>query len=366
MDPVAAPRRIVSRAVADGAFPAAVVEVGTSTEVWWREAFGRVASGERAEACPEGALFDLASLTKVVVTATLAMRLLDSRRIQLADRVSVRLPAWRGEDRDRVTLLDLLEHASGLTAYLPFYVDHIGRREYEPALCASPLEYPPRSQSIYSDLGFMLLGFIFADAGEAPLDEQFGAIGQAIGAPDLIYRPRRTWTGTIVPTEFDPWRGRLLVGDVHDENAWALGAVAGHAGLFGTAAGVGTFARTLLRTLAGEDLLASPGTLGRFLRPSAVPGSSRALAWDTMRPTSSCGSRIAPSAFGHTGFTGTSLWVDPDRTVYIVMLTNRVHPSRTNEGITQARRALHDAVIESFDRDRTSGRAVRGRPAREP
>lgn len=361
-----AARRVLTQAVADRAFPAAVVEVGTRLDVMWREAFGRVSSEPHAAVCPDDALFDLASLTKVIVTATVAMQSSEANRFALDDRVAARLPAWRGEDRASVTMVDLLEHASGLTAYLPFYVDHVGRSEYEPAICSLPLEYSPRSRSVYSDLGFMLLGFILADAGEAPLDVQFAPVAEALGAPDLLFRPGRRWRGTIVPTEVDSWRGRLLVGDVHDENAWALGGVAGHAGLFGTVAGVGTFARSLLKTLAGEPGLVSQKTLRRFLQPSSVPGSSRALAWDTMRPTSSCGSRIARSAFGHTGFTGTSLWIDPEREIYIVMLTNRVHPTRENEAIIPVRRALHDAVIESIDRRRAARRIAAESPPLEP
>jgi CubicO group peptidase (beta-lactamase class C family) len=162
----------------------------------------------------------------------------------------------------------------------------------------------------------------------------------------------------FAPTELDLWRGRLLQGEVHDENAWVLGGAAGHAGLFGTAAGVGAFARLViegLRAAAGErrgeaehHALAAPETLARFARRSTVPNSSRALGWDTMLPTSSCGTRLSPSAIGHTGFTGTSLWIDPVQDLYIVLLTNRVHPTRENDLIRQVRRAVHDAVADSL------------------
>jgi CubicO group peptidase (beta-lactamase class C family) len=157
------------------------------------------------------------------------------------------------------------------------------------------------------------------------------------------------------PTELDLWRGRLLQGEVHDENCWVLGGVAGHAGLFGTAAAVGAFARAVLRTIGGAtgpalppelDLQVKPETLARFVQKSMVPGSSRALAWDTMLPTSSCGTRLSPRAIGHTGFTGTSLWIDPAQDLYIVLLTNRVHPARDNNQIQPVRRALHDAIVE--------------------
>jgi CubicO group peptidase (beta-lactamase class C family) len=155
------------------------------------------------------------------------------------------------------------------------------------------------------------------------------------------------------PTRLEDERGPLVPGDVDDTNAWALGGVAGHAGMFGTAAGVGTFARAVLRTIGGarpgEGGLAEPRTLEQFATKSTVPGSSRALGWDTMLPTSSCGTRMSAQAIGHTGFTGTSLWIDPEADVYVVLLTNRVHPrAERDDGIQGVRRALHDTVMETI------------------
>jgi CubicO group peptidase (beta-lactamase class C family) len=141
----------------------------------------------------------------------------------------------------------------------------------------------------------------------------------------------------------------LLTGEVNDENAWALGGAAGHAGLFGTAEAVGVFARAVLRTLAGDRLLALQATLRGFAARTGVPGSSRALGWDTMLPTSSCGTRLSATSIGHTGFTGTSLWIDWERDLYIVLLTNRVHPTRDNERLRAIRPRLHDAVVAAFD-----------------
>ena len=158
----------------------------------------------------------------------------------------------------------------------------------------------------------------------------------------------------MAPTRFDPWRGRLLVGEVDDNNAWALGGVAGHAGLFGTVGAVGCFASDWLHDLRGvgaahDERMAPRRVLEEFLTPSAVSGSSRACGWDLMRPTSSCGSRMSARAFGHTGFTGTSLWIDPERDVYVVLLTNRVHPAAgTSDGIQALRRAVHDAVLDGL------------------
>lgn len=323
-------RRIVERGIDRRAYPSAVVETGTHDAVTWRRAFGRLTYEPVAAPTTEDTIYDLASLTKVIATTTAAMRAVEAGAIALDDRVSAYLADWRGDDRSSVTIADLLEHASGLTAYLPFFRDHQGRAEFERAICTLPLEYAPRTQSIYSDLGFILLGFILEDRGFA-IDQIF-----RLKADD---RPR------CAPTELDLWRGRLLQGEVHDENCWALGGVAGHAGMFGTAASVGEFARDVLKGLRGETTLARPETFARFVRKSAVPGSSRALGWDTMLPTSSCGTKLSPRAIGHTGFTGTSLWIDPELDLYVVFLTNRVHPSRDNNRIYPVRRALHDAIV---------------------
>ena len=147
----------------------------------------------------------------------------------------------------------------------------------------------------------------------------------------------------------DPWRGRLLSGEVHDENCWALGGAAGHAGLFGTAGAVGAFARAALRTINGEPILAKPETMRTFISRGSDPHSSRALGWDTMLPSSSCGTKMSRTAIGHTGFTGTSLWIDWERDLYVVLLTNRVHPTRQNEAIRSIRPRVHDAIIAMFE-----------------
>jgi CubicO group peptidase (beta-lactamase class C family) len=191
----------------------------------------------------------------------------------------------------------------------------------------------------------MLLGFILSDV--APLDVQFDALRAQMQNPeDLQFHPPAVWQPRVAPTRFSEWRNRLLIGEVDDDNAWAVGAAAGHAGLFGTAAAVGAFARHLLQVLDGRIGVFQPETMREFVsRREAVPGSSRALAWDTMLPTSSCGTRMSGRAFGHTGFTGTSLWIDPERDLYVVLLTNRVYPDASNNEIQEIRRSVHDAVI---------------------
>jgi CubicO group peptidase (beta-lactamase class C family) len=170
-------------------------------------------------------------------------------------------------------------------------------------------------------------------------------------ADPLQFHPPALWRARIAPTALDVWRGRLLVGEPDDLNAWALGGAGGHAGLFGTAAAVGAVARHLLQVLDGRVGAFQRATIETFItRRVEIHGSTRALGWDTMKDTSSCGTRMSSRAFGHTGYTGTSLWIDPERGAYAVLLTNRVHPDRMNPAITQVRPAFHDAVIDAIDR----------------
>ena len=366
---------VLERAVAQKSFPAAVVELGDATRPLWRQAFGRLRFEADAPAAADDTIFDLASLTKVLATTALVMQQVERGALGLDDRVGQHVAAWRGADRVNVTIRDLLAHCGGLAAYVPFYRDyrpgsgplHTLRRraelpgeegltaaqvrvEFERAICRVPLEYTPRTKSVYSDLGFMLLGFILA--GDAGLAARVDALRSQMGiVEDLQFNPPALWTPRTAPTEVDPWRGRLLVGEVHDENAGALQGAAGHAGLFGTAAACGQHARHVLQILEGRVGAFSRATVETFItRGSNVPDSSRAFGWDTMLPGSSCGSRVSRRAFGHTGFTGTSLWIDPERGVYVVLLTNRVHPTRANESIWEVRPAVHDAAMGALGR----------------
>ena len=349
--------RVLSDAVASGVTPCAVVEAGSADAVLWSEAFGRLTFDADADAATPRTVFDLASLTKVLATTAIAMRLSAEGRLNVEARVSEVVPAWRGSDRDAVRIVDLLAHSSGLPAYRPLHKSRSGRAQFEAAICAEPLEYPPGTASLYSDLGFILLGFLLEDVAGASLDGEFHRTGTALpgerrdgveapaARPEIQFCPPAAWLERVAPTR--PGADRR--GLVDDENARALGGVAGHAGLFGTAAGVGAIARGMLRALIGRPGTpgpASPATVVRFVSRAGIPGSSRALGWDTMLPTSSCGTLMSARAFGHTGFTGTSLWIDPAAGVYVVLLTNRVYPSPgSTTGISSLRVALHDAVM---------------------
>lgn len=345
---LAAADALIRQAVAAGLGTAAVVEVGTSRGAAGRAAAGRLTAAPQATEADADTIFDLASLTKVLATTLLAMRLEDEGRWSAADLVHRWWPAWHGPGRGDTTIADLLAHASGLAAHRPLYQGRRGAVGLVDAICRMPLAVEPRSAAIYSDLGFILLGAAVERAGGAGLDAQVRALFRGLTDAPLAYRPPAGWRGRIASTGWDGWRHRDLRGDVHDGNAWAMDGVAPHAGLFGTAGAVGDVARAVLRALRGEAVagLARPAIVRRYAtRRLDIPGTTRALGWDTMAPTSSCGSFLSPTAVGHTGFTGTSLWIDDARDVYVVLLTNRVATGATAEAIRALRRAVHDAVF---------------------
>jgi CubicO group peptidase (beta-lactamase class C family) len=337
--PFAHTRAVLADAVAGRVFPGAVVEVGSRARAITTIAVGTLTYAEDSAPATSATIYDLASLTKVLCTATIAGTLVERGLVGLDDPVGKWSGAWTGMDRSAVTLRHLLLHTAGLPVHRRYFETLHGPAAVEAAIGREPQEYAPGTRSVYSDPGFILLGCILERAGDAGLDDQFAAWWRATFGTDpaVAFRPRAAWLPEVAPTELDPWRGRLLVGEVHDENAAALDGVAGHAGLFGTAAGVGACARWWLSHAGREPWR-------RFVTRGDVPGSSRALGWDTMLPTSSCGTRLSPAAFGHTGFTGTSLWIDPVQDRYVVFLSNRVHPSRAGEAMSRVRPALHDAV----------------------
>ena len=344
------PRSILQKALADHCFPAAVAEVGNVSTVLWREALGRQTYDSNSMAIQEETIFDLASLTKILATTPLLMTYIERKSISLDRDLGSLFNDWKHSGSKPATVRDLLSHSSGLKDYLPLFQKHKGRKDFEAAICKHPLSYQPSTKSVYSDLGFILLAFLLEDLGEKSFTTQFNEIRNQLEIKGpLGFNPPQSWIKLTAPTEIDSWRGRLLKGEVHDENAWALGGAAGHSGLFGTASTVGIFARHFLKILEGSGGLFSDSTIRLFTGcRNEVPSSSRGLGWDTMLPTSSCGHLLSKSAFGHTGFTGTSLWIDPERSLYIVLLTNRVHPTRSNNAITKIRPAFHNSVIETI------------------
>ncbi|MBL8899231.1 MAG: serine hydrolase [Planctomycetes bacterium] len=340
--------RELAAAVERGVFPGAVVEVGTS-----RGAVFRVASGWMDEARNEPmsaeALFDLASLTKVVATTSLALRAAADGRLPLDTPLVEVLPELQRADVPSFTVREALLHCTGLPGWLPLHRTGASRGEYLAAIAAAPREGAPRERYLYSDLGLIALGVALERRGGAPLDELFAReIAAPLGLAETRFRVPFDRRARAVPTERCPLRERVLRGEVHDENAYGLGGVAGHAGLFSTASELGTFARCLLSGGVHDDQRLFDGELlQEFVRRAELPGKSRrALGWDTAHGGDlPVGKSFSEEAYGHTGFTGTSLWIDPVRDLYVVLLSNRVHPTRENRAILEFRPALHAAVV---------------------
>ena len=351
-------RTMLREAVEAHAFPAACIEVGRHDGSRWTASAGAFTFDPYAPLATPDTIFDLASLTKVIAATTLTMRAADAGRLALDDLVAQWFPDWRGSDRGKVTVRQLLTHSSGLTAYLPLYRDCTGRFEFEKAICTLPLEYAPGTQSIYSDLGFMLLGSLIEEISGTSLDrfcheKIFRPLGlRATAFVDLsLVRARRLTpiTDMIAPTERCPWRKRVLCGEVHDDNAYAMGGVAGHAGLFTSARDVHAMLLRLEACWAGTDDFIPQAVMREFWTRGDLPGSTWALGWDTPSPSNSAsGTLFSPLTVGHLGFTGTSIWIDLERDRHVILLSNRVHPSRDNEAIREFRPVIHDLVNQSL------------------
>ncbi|MEM7585769.1 MAG: serine hydrolase, partial [Acidobacteriota bacterium] len=354
--------QVIRGFLAQGAFPGGVLAVGRGDRLVHLRAFGRFSSAEDAPPVRENTIYDLASLTKVVATTTMAMILVDEERLELDARVVDFLPGFAAEGvsaaeqtaREAVTVRHLLTHTSGIDWWSPLYQELQGKQAYLERIQAMDLVYEPGSRTKYSDLGIILLGEILERVAGEPMDAFLERrLFRPLGMNDTGFLPPPERLARIAPTEQDPWRGRLLHGEVHDENAHALGGVAPHAGLFGTASDLARFARMLLNGGVFEHRrLISRATVETFTRRQEGLGEGRGLGWDIKSPRgSTAGSLFSASSFGHTGFTGTSLWIDPERELFVILLTNRVHPSRDNKLIREVRPAVADAVVQALAED---------------
>jgi CubicO group peptidase (beta-lactamase class C family) len=349
-DGLAEAESVVREAVAARAFPGAVLAVGKDGVLAHLGAYGRLSYDDDAEAVRTDTIYDLASLTKVIVTTTMAMILVDEGKLDIHKPVSAFLPEFRGGAKDKVTVWHLLTHSAGVDWWAPLYKDTAGKEAYLRRVLAMDLVYEPGAKSVYSDLGVLLLGEILERVAGQDIESFARArLFGPLRMKDTTYRPGPELLPRIAPTENDPWRGHVLRGEVHDENAAALGGVAPHAGLFGTASDLARFAQMLLNGgVLEHQRIVSRETLDKFTRRAGVPDSSRALGWDTPSENSSAGSLFGPRSFGHTGFTGTSMWMDPDRRLFVILLTNRVHPTRDNNAIREVRRKVADAVVRGL------------------
>jgi CubicO group peptidase (beta-lactamase class C family) len=361
----------MQKAVDDGVFPGAVLAVRFRSRLQYIQPVGRLSSGPDSPSVQRSTVYDLASLTKPLVTATSIALLVQRGTLRLEDPVSRVLSELERDAVGQATVQDLLTHSSGLPGWRPLY-ERLAARGLAPAhamraavrdaavrlIGEEPLLYEKGTKSLYSDLGFILLGAVIERATGLALDQWHAqAVASVPHAGSLMYcpvSPERHGAPVsgfdrtrIAPTEYDEWRNTMLQGEVHDENAAALGGVAGHAGLFGTAESVLAVSGVWLQACHGKQSILDPSVARRFTaRSREVPDSTWALGWDTPSTPSSSGTYFSQESFGHLGYTGTSLWIDPARDLEVVLLSNRVHPTRRNEKIREFRPSIHDLVME--------------------
>lgn len=337
---------VLQAAIADSAFPGGVALVGSRAGILAQSAAGRLDAADPTVP-NERTLWDLASLTKVVGMTSGVLRLVQEGRIDLDAPVQRYLPEWTGPGKERVTVRHLLTHSSGLPSWRPLYKEATSPSQALALVFATPLDTVPGARMVYSDLGAILLGQIVTRVAGTPFNEFVTRqVFRPLGMRETAWRPSASLRARIAPTEIDPWRQRHLRGEVHDENAFALGGISAHAGLFSSAADLSRLARMYLNNgrLDGVQVLDS-ATIARFTARPDSPLSNRALGWEKPNGSNSAGRRMSAAAFGHTGFTGTSFWVDPANDVFVILLTNRVNPTRENRKIGQVRIAVADAVM---------------------
>jgi CubicO group peptidase (beta-lactamase class C family) len=336
---------IVETALAEGAATGAALAVGRYGRLVHLRGYGVTQQGPAGRPVDERTIFDLASLTKVVGTTTAAMLLEEQGLLDLDRRVAEYLPELDDPAKAEITVRMLLTHTGGLEAFARLFTEYRGREQYLDQINRRPLRTAPGAQTTYSDWDLVLLQLIIERQSGQPLDLFLQTrVFDLLGMRETMFNPPPVLRHRIAATEVDAMRGGLIWGEVHDPNAWALGGVAGHAGLFSTASDLAVFAQAMLDhgEYAGLALL-HPQTVARWTAPQ-VRGSTRALGWDTPGRQSSGGRHTGPRAYGHTGYTGTSLWIDPERGLFVVLLTNRVHPTGQNQRHVPLRRDIADEV----------------------
>ena len=338
---------MLERSVLDSAFPGAVAIAGNAAGVLATASAGTLDWTPSPE--PDlGTLWDLASLTKVVGLTSAMMQLVEAGRIELDAPAQRYLPEWTGAGKELVTVRHLMTHSAGLPAFRRLFLETMERDSVLALVLATPLDTVPGARMVYSDFGLILAGLIVERVSGQRLDAYLRQhLFEPLGMHETMYNPGPDLLARIAPTEFDPWRGRHVRGQVHDENTVALGGVSAHAGLFSTARDLSRFARMYLNQgmLDGVRIV-DPRTIVMFTRVQDPALSHRALGWETPTGTNSAGRRLSAAAFGHTGFTGTSLWIDPASDLFVLLLTNRVNPSRESRRIFDVRVALADAVAD--------------------
>ncbi len=350
--------RCMEKAVQDGVFPGAVLRVWFKGRTVYEKAVG-VTDRESLTPVDPSTVYDLASLTKPLATASAFMILVQKGRVSLESRLCELIAEFRDNDKKDVTVGQLLCHTSGLADHRPYYetlqqLPGAGRPGALKSLLQSePLINPPGAKVVYSDLGYMILNWIIEARSGMTIDRFFEhEILLPLTLSDLYYirKNERDVTGRIIaPTETCPWRKKTLKGEVHDDNAWVMGGCCAHAGLFGTARGVSDFLVELLGVYHGtkQSAVFSPDVVRTFL--TEWNGFRRTPGFDMPSAEgSSSGHLFSPGSVGHLGFTGTSFWMDLEREIIVVLLSNRVHPSRDHTAIRAFRPLIHDTVMEEL------------------
>ena len=346
---------LLTDAIAERAFPGAAIAVGTADTVLWLDGYGTFTYDNNHTPVTPHTSFDLASLTKVVATTTAAMQLYENGQLDLDAPVADLLPAFGQQGKASITVRHLLNHTSGFIPYQPFHtMGFTDREQVIDYILADTLVTAPGITSRYSDFNMITLALVIEAITGMPLDAYASQrIFAPLGMTSTGFRPITGQADTtIVPTEVDTvFRYRLVQGEVHDETAYLLGGTAGHAGLFSTAHDLARFAQMLVRDgLFDDQPFLRPETIRLFTTPVDPEEHTRALGWDTPSPEgyTSAGQHFGAASFGHTGFTGTSMWIDPEAGVFAILLTNRVYPSRANRGIFDVRPAFADLAMEAF------------------
>jgi serine-type D-Ala-D-Ala carboxypeptidase len=344
---------LLQHAIAERAFPAASVAVTHRGKLIVLKSVGRFSYEANSPQVTTGSIFDLASVSKVVATTSMAMILYERGLLDLEAPIAAIIPEFGDASDSRkaeVTVRMLLAHSSGLPAYEKLFLRVKNREGLLAAAFTAPLTADPGTRAEYSDIGFIILGAALERIADEPLDrfcqrEVFGPLGMG----RTTFNPPATWQASIVPTADDrAFRRRVIQGEVQDENASVLGGVAGHAGVFSTAQDIAIFAHAMLN---GGAPMVRREALAQFTRRESSPaGTSRALGWDTPSTSSQSGEYFSSYSFGHLGYTGTSLWIDPERQLSVAFLTNRTWPDCKNEAIKRVRPLVHDAIIEALEK----------------
>jgi len=344
---------VINKAIEDKSFPGAVVLVWKAGNTVYEKAFGNYTYDKSSPKVKTNILYDLASVTKVVATTTAAMICYDRKLFSLDDKVIKYIPEFGVNGKENITVKNLLLHNAGLPAWKKFYGRGLKYDDVINEIYSSEIEYKTGEKTVYSDLGIITLGKIIEKVTNKSLDNFCEVeIFKPLEMNTTFYNPKDSLKKLCAPTETDDyWRMKTLQGEVHDETSAMLNGVAGHAGLFSTAEDIAKLMSILMNEgKLGQEQFIKQSTVELFTKRYSEE-STRALGWDTKSDSgSSAGIYFSKNSFGHTGYTGTSIWADPDRNLFVVFLTNRVYPTRENTKIQKVRPQLHNAVIKSIEK----------------